>query len=321
MSLVTPVLAEDFVAFCDAFRISLFDWQREDFGGALRREHGRFVRRIAAISVPRGDGKTHGTAASGLWRLVCGRPPHHISTSALDREGAKIMLAQAKRMVRSHPDLASAIKPLADGFVVPSTGSRWTITSRDHESSRGEHPDVVQYDEAGWAKDDELFASLLASQASVADPLALVVSTVGRRKSGPLWTIKTLAEGGDESVFWSWSGANRSPKVTQKFLEQQRRLLMPTQFAREHQNLWVDTADSFATAADVDAAMGRGWTEQPHGEPGNEYVVYVDLGAVHDPTVIALGHERDDVLYIDRLITFQGSKSQPVQIADVNANS
>ena len=46
---------------------------------------------------------------------------------------------------------------------------------------RGEHPDVVLYDEIGWARDDELFASLLASQASVADPLALVDS---RRLAG-----------------------------------------------------------------------------------------------------------------------------------------
>ena len=28
-------------------------------------------------------------------------------------------------------DLAAAIKPLSDGFVVPATGSRQTVTSRD----------------------------------------------------------------------------------------------------------------------------------------------------------------------------------------------
>lgn len=50
------------------------------------------------------------------------------------------------------------------------------------------------YDEVGWARDDELFASLLAAQASCLDPLMLVVSTVGRRKAGPLWRIKEMAE-------------------------------------------------------------------------------------------------------------------------------
>jgi len=319
MSLITPALAEDFVAFCDAFRIPLFAWQREDFGAALRREDGRFKHRLGGISVPRGDGKTHGMGATGTWRLVSGRAPQHISSSALDREGARILLAQSRRIIRNHPDLSAAVKVLADGFVVPTTGSRWTITSRDHESSRGEHPTVVLYDEAGWAKDDELFASLLASQASVDDPLALVASTVGRRKTGPLWTIKQLAEGGNQGVFWAWSGHNRSPKVTARFLDQQRRILMPTQFAREHQNLWVDAADSFTTAAQVDAAMGHGWTEREYGEAGDVHVIYVDIGAVHDPSVVGLGHEAGGIVYVDKLITFQGSRESPVQLATVEA--
>jgi hypothetical protein len=37
--------------------------------------------------------------------------------------------------------------------VVPATGSRWTITSREHTASRGRHPTLVLYDEVGWARD------------------------------------------------------------------------------------------------------------------------------------------------------------------------
>jgi phage terminase large subunit-like protein len=105
-----------------------------------------------------------------------------------------VILDHAKTILRRHPDLAEAVEFRADSILVPTTGSRWLVRSRDHESSRGLHPDLVLYDECGWARDDELFASLLASQASVPDPLMLVVSTVGRRQRGPLWQIKTLAE-------------------------------------------------------------------------------------------------------------------------------
>lgn len=73
MSLVTLALAEDLIAFCDAFRIGLFDWQREDFRRALKRDNGRFIYRIVGISVRRGYGKMHGTAASGVWRLISGK--------------------------------------------------------------------------------------------------------------------------------------------------------------------------------------------------------------------------------------------------------
>ena len=80
------------------------------------------------------------------------------------------MLDHARRIVRSHHDLDRSIDVRANSLQVPATGSRWTITSREHTASRGRHPTLVLYDEVGWARDDELFASLLAGQASVLKP-------------------------------------------------------------------------------------------------------------------------------------------------------
>ena len=314
---LTRLLAEDFGAFCDRFGITLYDHQREDFGEALCREGGSFVHRLAAISWPRGDGKSWGAAATGLWRLVAGRPPQHVLCSALDTEGAKVILGHAKAIRRGHPDFETAIEVRANELLVPATESRLTITSRDHTASRGQHPDLILYDEAGWARDDELFAALLAGQASAPDPMMLVTSTVGRRRSGPLWTIKQQAEGGDAGVCWRWSGENRSPKVTEAFLARQRRLLLPGQFAREHQNRWVDAADSFTTAKDVDAAMGCGWTEQHQGRSGVLYDWFVDIGTIHDPTVIGIGHDDGGSAYVDKLVTFQGDRENPVKLSEV----
>jgi hypothetical protein len=129
--------------------------------------------------------------------------------------------------------------------------------------------------------------------------------------------VKLLAEGSDPAVSWWHSSENLSPKVTPDFIDRQRRILMPAQFAREHQNSWVDQADGFTSGAEVDAAMGQAWTDQPQGRPGTDYHGFVDLGAVHDPTVIAIGHVDGDLAYIDRLVTFQGSREEPVQIATV----
>ena len=192
-------LAESFLAFCDAFGIGLYDWQRAAFGEAVRREAGRFVHPLGGISVPRGNGKSFGGAAVGVWRLLCGPPPQLLLSAALDCEGARVIPDLAKRIVQRHPALEAAVEVRADSILVPSTGSRWLIRSREHTASRGLHPDVVLYDEVGWARDDELFASLLAAQASVVAPLLLVVSTVGRRKTGPLWTIKVLSEDAAEA--------------------------------------------------------------------------------------------------------------------------
>ena len=142
----------------------------------------------------------------------------------------------------------------------------------------------------------------------------LVTSTVGRRKSGPLWTIKTLADGGDTSVCWRWHGKNRSPKVTTAFLDRQRRILLPGQFAREHQNQWIDGADALTAQADVDFAMTRPRIDVRCDTP---QVAFIDLGTVHDPSVIAEGCLVDGVAVITSLRTFQGDHEHPVQIADV----
>jgi phage terminase large subunit-like protein len=190
-----PALLDDFLAFAAAFGLVLYPWQAEAFGAARRREGGRFVHRLAAVSVPRGNGKSYAGAGVGLWRLLCGRPPQDVISVALDFEGARVVLDHARTIIRGHPALEEAIEVQANGLLVPETGSRWTIASREHGSSRGRHPTLVIYDECGWAKDDELFSSLLAGHASVDDPLMLVISTVGRRQSGPLWTIKARAEG------------------------------------------------------------------------------------------------------------------------------
>ena len=54
----------------------------------------------------------------------------------------------------------------------------------DAVSTHGRHPTLVIYDEVGWARDEELFSSLLAGQASVEDPLCLwSFSTTGAARS------------------------------------------------------------------------------------------------------------------------------------------
>jgi phage terminase large subunit-like protein len=192
-------LAEDWYAFCQHYRLGPFPWQIDAGRQAFARKDGKFVHRIAAATTPRGNGKSWFAASGGVWRLLTGPPPQLILGCALDLEGAKVIQTLAKRLLRSHPDLSAAVELYASEIRVPSTGSRWLIRSREHAASRGLHPDMVLFDEVGWLRDDELFSSLLAAQASVEDPLMLVTSTVGRRQSGPLWRIKELAES-DEAI-------------------------------------------------------------------------------------------------------------------------
>jgi hypothetical protein len=86
-----------FLAFCDRFNIPLFDWQREAFGGATERQGDRFLHPLAGVSMPRGDGKSFGSAAVGIWRLVTSSTKCRILTAALDLGGTR----RAPRSLRS----------------------------------------------------------------------------------------------------------------------------------------------------------------------------------------------------------------------------
>jgi len=88
-------------------------------------------------------------------------------------------------------------------------------------------------------------------------------------------------------IFWYYTSENLSPRVTPAFLTRQRRVLLPAQYAREHENQWVDGADALTTAADVDWAMSQGWVETPAQEEDFVYEGFGDLGLVHDATVPA----------------------------------
>ena len=61
---------------------------------------------------------------------------------------------------------------------------------------------------------------------------------------------------------------------------------------------------------------GRSSTAHGRARPTT---IFVDLGIVSDPSVIAVGHEAGGLAYIDKLVTFQGSREQPVQLVDVEA--
>jgi hypothetical protein len=93
-----------------------------------------------------------------------------------------------------------------------------------------------------------------------------VTSTVGRRQSGPLWTIKELAESGDPRVFWHWHGQNRSPKVTKAFREGNAEFSCPRSSLANIRTSGVDAGDPFTMFCTTSA--NRGSQSRPRGHAG-----------------------------------------------------
>ena len=92
-------IKEDFLLWCEHMGVTLFDWQKEDFGEATRRENGRFVHRLVGISVPRGDGKSEAGSRVGAWALTRKRGALVLST-ALSLDGARVVLNYGRQFFR-----------------------------------------------------------------------------------------------------------------------------------------------------------------------------------------------------------------------------
>lgn len=120
-------------------------------------------------------------------------------------------------------------------------------------------------------------------------------------------------------AFWWYTSENLSPRVSPAFLARQRRLLLPGQYANEHENRWHDRADAYTTSVEVDDAMDGSWVETPVGEPGRDYVIAVDIGLITNPAVVGIGHQENGLVCVDRLVTFQGSREDPVQLRALEA--
>ena len=330
MTTVAPsrlqVYQDDALAFLQDIGAGLWSWQQDILREALQRRSGRFLYRFVGISEPRGNGKSFKGACIGVWRLFTGPAGQDVISVALDEDGARITFGYATQLIERSPLLSPGARILrreivldtgrtADGL--PRPPSLWTVETREHTSTRGRHPTLILYDELGWTRDEELFAALSAAQAPVDDPLFVVTSTVGASRSGPLWELKRLAEEGGRAVYFFHTTENLSPLVTPQFLEQQRRLLHPLRYRREHENTWSEGADSFLSHELLEEAYEEGWKPQRERQEGT-YYAFVDLGLVHDATVIAVAHRREDgKAVLDALRTFRGSRSQPVRVNTV----
>lgn len=124
------------------------------------------------------------------------------------------------------------------------------------------------------------------------------------------------------SVYFYYTSENASPRVTAAFLARAKTIQLPGQYRREHENSWEDGADNITTAADVDYAMSLMEHEPLRGIEGVAYAYFIDLGMVTNPTVIGCGHlSPTDAIIIDKLVTLQGTREFPVQIAHVLAQT
>jgi phage terminase large subunit-like protein len=160
--------------------IHLRDWQEEILNNLFAvKENGLFVHRTGLIGMPRKNGKSTLGSGLALWSLFMGPEGGEVYSCAADRDQARIVFGDAKRMIEAEPELAELCKVYKDAVEVSSTGSIYRVLSSEAFTKEGLSPTMVIYDELHAAPNRELFDVMQLGMGARREPMLVAITTAG----------------------------------------------------------------------------------------------------------------------------------------------
>jgi phage terminase large subunit-like protein len=175
-------ITKDTVAGPSGQLLKMRGWQRELLRHvyAVRRD-GRLRHRQALVGMPRKNGKSGVGSVLALDGLIFGPEGGEVYSCAGDKEQAKIVFGDAKRMVELDPDLSALVKPYRDVIEFPATGSIYRALSAEAFTKEGLNPTVVLFDEVHVQPTRELWDVMSLAMGARVEPLMLGITTAGVR--------------------------------------------------------------------------------------------------------------------------------------------
>ncbi len=239
---------------------------------------------------------------------------------AEDRDQAGLLLEAMSKESNLNPWLQKHLK-FKNWTVTGANGSRIEIEAADAASSQGTRPDLVICDELTHWTSDELFKSVMSGKSKRLGCACIVITNAGIRHTWQ-WETRELARTSPRWMFYE-APHRLATWMDEGQVNEDRKLLPPSEAARLFDNLWVDPglACGLVTRAEAEAceALGREMSLVPtqEGRTGREYVGAIDYGAVKDRCVLTVLHMEADIAVVDQMDVWQGSREHPVQIAAV----
>jgi hypothetical protein len=243
---------------------------------------------------------------SGDTALVC----------AADRDQAKIIIDRIRWIVKRTPGLSRLLK-VGQYDVVAKSGARLEAIAADAASSWGHAPLWVICDElARWPETEgaeELWQSISSAVVKVAGRLTVITTA-----SVPMhWSKETVYDHALAEKAWRVSETHDpAPWIDPEELAAERRRLPQAIYEQLWENRWVAAAGSFLDPALIDAAFTLPGPSLDR-DTSFKYFAGLDIGLVNDLTAFVIGHRDGDVVYLDRIETWQGSQDAPVDINGV----
>jgi phage terminase large subunit-like protein len=140
---------------------------------------GKFRHRTALIGMARKNGKSALGSGIGLWSLIMGPAGGEVYSCAADKDQARIVFGDAKRMIEAEPELAEICNVYRDAIEVPATGSVYRVLSSESYSKEGLSPTTVLFDEIHASPNRELFDVMSLGMGARRSPILIALTTAG----------------------------------------------------------------------------------------------------------------------------------------------
>ena len=212
------IITKDSIAGKAGSPLILREWQKELLRHVFARgDDGGLRHRINLIGMPRKQGKSALASTLGVFSLYAsGVKGAEVYSCAADRDQARIVFADAKRMVEASPDLMGMAKLYRDAIEIPDTNSVYRVLSSEAFTKEGLSPTTVIFDELHAQPNRELFDVMSLAQGargSMATLIAITTAGVKTDSTGQDSICYSLYQYGkrvargevdDPSFFMSW---------------------------------------------------------------------------------------------------------------------
>jgi phage terminase large subunit-like protein len=291
------------------------DWQRDDALAVLEgAEPYSFETRS------RGSGKTTDLSACALADMLTAEDRLRAYWLAADADQGALALDCIAGFVARTPTLSDRVEVQARRVIVPVTGATLEILPADTPGAWGLTPHRVYVDElANWndgAAARRLWEAASSAVAKRADARLVVLTTAG---SPDHFAFKVLQHARAAPLWRVSERPGPAPWIDADRLEEQRERLPDAVYRQLFENEWTVAEGAFLDPATVEAAFTLEGPALERRRGVGVYVAGLDLGTVNDRTVLAVGHREGDVVLLDRMQTWRGSRVRPVNFAEVES--
>jgi phage terminase large subunit-like protein len=225
------IITKDGVAGNSGDPMVLRDWQKHLFARMFAYENNGLRHRVQLIGMPRKNGKSALGSVLSLYSLELGPQGGEVYSVAAEKEQAKIVFRDARRMVENSEELSSHIRLYRDAMENTENGSVYRVLSAEAYSKEGLSPTLVMFDELHAQPNRDLFDVMSLSMAARGNKSTLIAITTAGVKADSTgrdsiaYTLyqygQKVARGeeSDPSFFMAWwesEGDFRDPAVWEK---------------------------------------------------------------------------------------------------------